>query len=114
MKESYREILREYQANDRVFTLLEAIELLCQFNLNIFEMDKFRDVFANIDLDNVNTEDKVIPTRNTVIPFPDLKIELGEESGLYRTSPFFPINPFDPIIAMFLKLIYLFIYLFIY
>ena len=93
LKESYRSILREYQSNDRNFNVLEAVELVSTFNHNILSMPKIKDMFTFED-DFVNNYDQAfIPTRYTTIPFPNIKSDQGDESGLNRTSPFFPINP---------------------
>ena len=94
IKESYRDILREFQANDRNFTVLEAVELVSEFNNNILSMPKIKDIFTSSDMQNhMNNDQSYIPTKYTTVPFPDLKGDQGDESGLNRTSPFFPINP---------------------
>lgn len=56
-------------------------------------MPKIKELFNNSDVLTQNLDQTYIPTKYTTIPFPDMKGDKGDESGLNRTSPFFPINP---------------------
>ena len=51
-------------------------------------MPKFTDIFKNSDILNQVNDQTYIPTKYTTVPFPNLKGDQGEESGLNLTSPF--------------------------